>query len=111
MTQHNNHLESEFHEAMLVIYDAALRLRPPYHATYFRRMVLERGGRQAASDLLTTEDPSSGFTELYLRGRRLDLSVEYLVLKKPWRDLFSLEQLEVARMRLEKVGFLPPAEA
>lgn len=111
MPLENSQLERDFHEAMLGIYDAALRLKPPYRATYFRRMVLERGGRQAANDLLATEEPSSGFTELYLRGRRLDLSVEYLVLEKPWRDLFSPEQLEVARGRLEKVGFSPPAEA
>ena len=96
---------------MLGIYDAGLRLKPPYHATYFRRMVLESGGRQAANTLLATAEASSGFTELYLHGRRLDLSVEYLVLKKPWRDLFSPEQLEVARRRLERVDFPPPADA
>lgn len=111
MPSDNSQLEIDFHEAMLGIYDAALRLKPPYHAAYFRRMVLERGGRRAANQLLATQEPSSGFTELYLRGGRLDLSVEYLVLKKPWRDLFSTEQLEVARGRLERAGYSPPDEA
>ena len=104
-------LERDFHDAMLGIYHAALKLKPPYPATYFRRMVLERGGRQTASDLLATGEPSSGFTELYLRDKRLDLSVEYLVLTKPWRDLFTENQLEVARKRLQKVQFDPPIGA
>lgn len=108
MPLRDNQLEREFHDAMLAIYEAALGLKPPYRATYFRRMVLERGGRQAANDLLATDEPSSGFAELYLRGQRLDLSVEYLVLKKRWRELFSPEQLEVARKRLEEVKFPSP---
>jgi len=105
-------LTDDFHAAMLNIYDEALRLKPPYPATRFRRMVLERGGLQAAKDLLETRVPSDGFTELFMRGNRLDISVEYLVLKHPWRTLFEPRHLEEARRRLMDRKFgLPPDDA
>lgn len=101
----------EFHNAMLSIYDAALKLKPTYRATSFLRMVNEHGGKEAADRLLATGNPSQGFTELYLRGKdNLKLSVEYLVLQNPWRNLFSSEQLEIARQRLKQVECEPPAD-
>lgn len=95
---------------MLGIYKAARYLKPPYHPTRFCRMVNERGGKDTADALLATDQPSEGFTELFMRGRRLDLSVEYLVLRDPYRNLFALEQLTVARERLKKHEFDPPPE-
>jgi hypothetical protein len=106
----NSDLELQFHDEMLNIYEVGKRLHPPYHATRFRKMVLELGGKRAADELLATGEPSEGFTELYLRGNRLDLSVEYLVLKDPWRTLFDPDQLAIARERLRKYNFAPPAE-
>lgn len=39
----------------------------------------------------------------------MKLSVEYLVLQRPWRDLFDEDQLAIARDRLRKVECeLPP---
>ena len=108
MPQTETQLEQQFHDAMLHIYEAAKQLKPPYHATRFLRLVNERRGKQAADYLLATAEVSEGFTELFLRGRRLDLSVEYLVLSEPWHQLFSPEQLEVARERLVKHEFDPP---
>lgn len=110
MTKPANELEQQFHQQMLGIYEAAKRLKPPYHATRFHQMVVERGGKDAADALLATANTSEGFTELYLRGKRLDLSVEYLVLQDPWRQLFSAEQLAVARRRLLDHNFSPPSE-
>ncbi|MFM8332466.1 MAG: hypothetical protein ACKN9T_12320 [Candidatus Methylumidiphilus sp.] len=102
-------LTDQFHSAMLAIYDAALQLKPPYRAKVFLRMVQEHGGKGAADKLLATGNPSSGFTELYLRGKdNLQISVEYLVLQNPWRELFTEDQLEVARKRLKHVNCAPP---
>ena len=101
----NKPLESEFHEAMLGIYDRATKLKPPYRATYFRGMVLELGGKAAADKLLASRTPSEGFGTLLLRGKdALKISVEHLVLEKPWRELFTDAQLEIARKRLKEVG-------
>jgi hypothetical protein len=102
---------SEFHNAMLGIYDAALKLKPTYRATSFLSMVNEHGGKETADRLLATGKPSQGFTELYLRGKdNLKLSVEYLVLQNPWRSLFSKQQLEIARKRLKQVECEPPSD-
>lgn len=104
-------LLDKFHVAMLAIYDAGLRLKPTYRATLFLRMVHEYGGKGAADRLLATEKPSSGFTELYLRGKdNLKISVEYHVLQNPWRDLFTEDQRATARKRLMEVGCLLPHE-
>ena len=103
-------LEQRFHQEMLGIYESARHLKPPYYATRFLRMVNEHGGKGAADMLLATGEPSEGFTELFLRGRRLDLSVEYLVLRRPWRDMFTPDQLAVARKRLTEYEFDPPPE-
>ena len=107
----SNDLLKEFHQEMLGIYDAALKLRPPYRATRFLRMIHENGGKVTADRLLATEKPSAGFTELFLRGKEnLQLSVEYLVLKNPWRTLFTHDQLASARARLGKLNYPPPPE-
>lgn len=104
-------LIDQFHAAMLAIYDAALRLKPPYRATLFLRMVQEHGGKGAADRLLATGDPSSGFTELYLHGKdNLKISVEYFVLQNPWRELFTEDQRAVARKRLKEVECTLPPE-
>lgn len=108
-SQDERQLLAGFHQAMLDIYDAATRLKPTYRPTDFRRMVAEHGGKGAADRLLASSTPSSGFTELFLRGREnLRLSVEYLVLSEPWGSLFTPEQLAIARERLLEVGFEPP---
>ena len=103
-------ITDQFHQEMLHIYDAALKLKPPYRAKTFLKMVNEHGGKATADKLLATTKPSEGFTELYLRGKdSLRLSVEYLVLTAPWKLLFTESQLEIARKRLNEVKCpLPP---
>lgn len=109
----NQNLIDEFHQEMQAIYDSALKLKPPYRATYFLQMLGQHGGKGTADRLLTTTKPSAGFTELFLRGKEnLRLSVEYLVLREPWRNLFTAEQLAIARKRLTEVQCpLPPEDS
>lgn len=105
-------LLTQFHEAMLGIYDAARRLKPPYVPGDFLRMVVDMGGKAAADQLLASENASQGFAKLFSYGpNALKLSVEYLVLQTPWRELFEPEQLAVARRRLNDVRCeLPPED-
>lgn len=109
--------EAAFHHAMLEIYDRAAELRPPYRATYFRNMVNELGGKAAADRLLATRKAAEGFTTLYLHSMEhsgldtMKLCVEYLVLQQEWRDLFTPEQLAIARKRLQEVSCPLPAGA
>ncbi len=106
-------LERQLHEHLLQMYEAAKRLKPPYNSTVFIRMLREHGGKETADRLLATGNPSDGFTELFLRGREnMKLSLEYVVLQNPWRQLFEEDQLEVARKRLREYGCeLPPEDA
>lgn len=104
-------LSESFHEELLAIYKTALELRPPIRATAFLGMLQEHGGKGVADRLLATNTPSQGFTELFLRGKEnLRLSLEYTVLREPWRELFTPEQRAVARKRLKEVHCPPPPE-
>jgi hypothetical protein len=108
-SQQERELLRGFQKAMFDIYDAATRLKPPYRPTAFRGMLVEHGGKETADRLLASNQPSSGFTELFRRGREnLRLSVEYLVLTDPWHALFTPDQLATAHRRLSDVGFEPP---
>lgn len=105
-------LEQQFHHAMLGLYDAAAKLKPPFRSQRFLNMVREHGGRATAVQLLAGVRPSDGFTELFLRGKdKLKLTVEYLVLQEEWKSLFSAEQLAIARKRLIEVECPLPGEA
>ncbi len=93
-------LEKDFHHAMLGIYQDALE-QAGYRATRFKQLVDQLGGLAAAKQLLQSTDSkvSEGFTQLALKNR-LDLSLEVLVQKHPWSQLFSESELETARKRL-----------
>lgn len=101
-------LVDEFHRAMLSIYERAKR-ECRYNASFFLGMVSQRGGYQAARDLLHARTVSDGFTRLWELGR-LDLSVEALVLQPEWRALFTDDDLAIARERLAQLGYSPTGE-
>jgi hypothetical protein len=97
-------LEKEFHKRMLGIYRTALD-RCNYRAVRFLQMVHERGGAQAARDLLHALHYPEGLTKLW-ECNCLDISMEALVIKNPWRQLFTEEELAVAEKRLMDLGYL-----
>lgn len=98
--------EGRFHEAMLGIYIRA-KAEADYNATRFLRMVSEKGGLATAQYLLHAATVSDGYTALWER-RRLDLTVEYLVLQASWQLLFTKEELQIAARRLREYGFAGP---
>lgn len=95
-------LARTFHAAMLTLYKQALT-ETGYNASQFAAMISERGGLQTAKDLLASSGVSQGFTTLWEKGR-LDLVVEAVVLDPQYQELFSDEELEVARERLAMYG-------
>jgi len=97
-------LEKKFHNDMEYIYLAAKKLK--YNPTYFWRMVCEKGGCQAAKQLIHTDTPSEGFTTLWELGR-LDLSVEAHVIKSEYATLFTDDERRICIERLEAYGFKP----
>ena len=95
-------LKKGFHEEMLRIYDACVEIG--YRPTIFLRMVREHGGVETAHRLIAGEVQQYGFERLWEAGR-LDLSVEALVLRGPWRSLFRPEELAEAQRRLEGADY------
>lgn len=95
--------ESKFHRAMPRIYEEAKK--ECYTVSYFLRMLSEHGAVETARRLVNADTPSEGFTRLWMM-KRLDLSVEALILKPEWECLFSNEERERARERLAKYGVI-----
>jgi hypothetical protein len=87
---------------MIDIYEKAKR-ETGYNATRFLQMVSEIGGPAAARRLLASPVVSDGFTALWERGR-LDLTVETLMLREQYRELFSEDELDGAAARLAAYG-------
>ena len=97
--------ELAFHGAMVDLYLRAKR-EANYNATYFLQMISDDqlGGYRTAKQLIHTATPSLGYQALYDRGR-LDLTVEAVVLRPEWADLFTDDERAIARRRLTDYGF------
>src|SRR5438270_4176796 len=95
--------EREFDYAMIHVYEAAGK-ETGYWAHRFLQMVRRRGGVETARRLLAAPGISDGFQTLR-RANRLDLSVENQVLRPKFAELFSEEELKIARSRLAEYGY------
>jgi hypothetical protein len=62
------------------------------------------GGLGTAQRLLASTEVSSGFAAPYERDR-LDLTVEALVIQSKFASLFTEEELDIARQRLDQLGY------
>lgn len=94
--------DQAFTHAMWGIYKAARDIG--YHPTAFLQMLTVHGGKETAHRLIPRNNATSGFTELWKKGR-LDLSVEALILKPEWKALFSVDEQNIARKRLVDYGY------
>jgi hypothetical protein len=92
-----------FDRAMRGVYDRA-RSEAGYNATYLLGMLARHGGLETARRLLHAPAVSEGFTALWER-KRLDLTVEALILREDFVDLFTEDEIELARIRLAQFGF------
>ena len=90
--------ETEFHRGM-VEGSARLTREIGYNPSRFLQMVGELGGPEAVRRLLGSPDTSEGFTTLWEAGR-LEMSCEATALLPWYEELFTDEQLGVARRRL-----------
>lgn len=98
-------LEARFDDAMMQIYIRA-KNEVGYNATRYLQMLLDNRGLDTARILVLANNPSEGYSALWER-KRLDLTVEALVLQPQWRPLFEEEPelLERARQRLTTYGY------
>src|SRR5436190_23748324 len=98
--------ERNFHEAMLGIYRRA-KTEAGYNATRFLGMVVERGGLETARYLLHAQTVSECYAALWER-KRLDLTVEAMILQPEWLALFSDVERRIAVNRLREYGYSDP---
>lgn len=97
-------LAKAFDAAMFSIYERALA-EAKYPAVRFLQVLNEYGGVETANRLLP--EMSQGFGELWKR-KRLDLTVEALVILARWRPLFTDEHLQIAEQRLRDCEYQGP---
>jgi hypothetical protein len=96
-------VRAAFERAMKDVYIRA-KNEANYTATYFVGMLSNYGGLGTAQRLLASTEVHTGFTALYERGR-LDLTVEALVVQAQFASLFTDQEIEVARQRLDQLGY------
>jgi hypothetical protein len=95
-------LMARLDKALLESYEEAKRLK--YTASYFFQMLTELGGLETARHLLWKDQPSEGFTRLW-ELRRLDLTVEAVVLRPEFAALFNDAERKIARQRLMQYDY------
>lgn len=92
-----------FAERMTEVYRRALA-EVGYNATHYRAMLAQLGPHETARRLLAAPAVSDGFAVLWEHGR-MDLTVEAVVVEPEFAELFSGEELAVARRRLDQFGY------
>jgi hypothetical protein len=95
-------LEDEFHAAMITTYEEGEKRG--YHPTYFMQMLQQHGGVETAKRLLGKQEIQSGLMKLYELGL-LDSSMETYVIKDHFQPLFTEEEINEARRRLDELGY------
>ena len=74
-----------------------------YVPSYFMRMLEEHGAVGTARQLLGHDQVSEGFTRLWNEGR-LELTVEAIVLRPEFHELFTASERRTAQQRLTELG-------
>lgn len=95
-------LETEFTAALRGTYEAARKRG--YVATYFLQMLEEHGGLETAKRLLAKSEPQQGLFELW-NLNLLHESMEAVVLKEKYRELFTDDEMAEAHRRLEELVY------
>lgn len=75
-----------------------------YTPHLFRQMLANHGAVETVNRLLSTREYSEGFTRLW-ELNVLHLSMEAIILQEPYCQLFTSEQLQIARTRLTRLNY------
>jgi len=98
--------ENEFNVRIFETYDLARDIG--YSARRYLQKIRQDGGIKSSKYWLDPkkrdQSASEGFKTLTEKGK-LDISLESLVLRHPFNNLFTKEELDVARSRLIKGGY------
>jgi len=99
-----NAVEQRFRTELLDLIAECKKLK--YNPSRFSQMI---GAKpfEAVRSLLNASETSDGFGTLF-QLKRLDLSVEAVVLKPEWRECFTQAERDSARRRLADAGYKAP---
>ena len=77
-----------------------------YNATRCMQMLTRDGGVATAKKLIGNDSSklTDGFSKMWANGK-LDLTIEYLVLKPEYESLFTEEERQICRDRLKSCGY------
>ena len=75
-----------------------------YRPSYFLQMLENYGAVNTAIKLVMSPKLHEGFEKLFLLGR-FDLTVEAIILRSPYNELFTKEVLDFALKRLKALGY------
>jgi len=99
-------LENEFNVKIFEIYDLAKNIG--YSARRYLQKIRKDGGVKPSKYWLNPKKKDQSFSEGFntlIKKDRLDISLEALVLRYPFNNLFTKEELDVARSRLIRGGY------
>lgn len=99
----NTTLEAEFHEEMISIYYKA-GYETGYWANRFLQKVRKDGGLKAAQQWLKPEKGLSPGLQRLAKEKCPDLSMEALIQKDKWKELFTEAEIEEAQRRIEIIS-------
>ncbi|MBX3388643.1 MAG: type I restriction enzyme HsdR N-terminal domain-containing protein [Phycisphaeraceae bacterium] len=97
--------EFDFRAALQEVVNECRRIG--YNPIGFMGMVTSSNAFEAVRTLLAKREPSEGFTTLWGK-KRLDLTVEAIVLKPEWRSFFTPSERDTARRRLAAAQYRAP---
>ncbi|OGR26583.1 MAG: hypothetical protein A2139_06465 [Desulfobacca sp. RBG_16_60_12] len=95
-------LEQDFHHAMVDIFET--EKGSGYYASYFKLMLDQYGGAEAAKRLLAAPKAQQGLFRLWELDH-LANSVEAHVVRPEYQPLFTEAEIEEARRRLKQLGY------
>lgn len=96
--------EIELYKDMINIYKEA-DLQCNYRPTRFLQMLNEKGALITAKELINKSNVTEGFTRLW-ECKRLDLSLENLILKDKYKELFTDNERQLCLDRLKEYGYI-----
>ena len=100
----DNNLSLDFDRDVMHSYEEAKVLG--YNPGFYLIMFKKYGGVGTAKKLLSTVDfMQDGFTKLW-ELKRLDLSIEAIVIKDEYSTLFVDKEKEIANKRLDSLGYI-----
>ena len=90
-----NKLTMEYEEETQVVLDTMKKLK--YNYTIFKVSVRKIGAVATAHRFIPTL--TKGYTDLLLVNR-VDLSIEFMVVKEKYKELFTTEEIRICKERL-----------